>query len=135
MSVKKLDHIGIVVNDLNLSIKQYEQVLGLTLDRIEDYGNGLLKIAFMTLGDVLIELIQPLKEGSSAWGFLHEHGEGIEHIAFQVDNIDSELELVKEKQIPVQDEIPKSGAGGTKIAFLERSALSGVLGEFISHQK
>lgn len=135
MSVKKLDHIGIIVSDLNQAIKQYEHVLGIKLNRIEDYGDGLLKIAFFSLGDILIELIQPMKEGSSAWDFLHEHGEGIEHIAFEVDDIHSELESAISKQIPVEDETPKLGAGGASIAFLKRSALNGVLGEFVSHQK
>jgi len=135
MAIKKLDHIGIIVNDLNQAIQQYEYVLGLKLNRIEDYGEGLLKIAFFSLGDVLIELIQPLKEGSSAWDFLHHHGEGVEHIAFEVENIDSELTTLIEKKVPLHNKIPKPGAGGADIAFLKRTALNGVLGEFVSHQK
>lgn len=135
MAVKKLDHVGIVVRDLDKAIKQYEHVLGLKLDCTEDYGDGLLKIAFFTLGDVLIELIQPLKEGSSAWDFLQERGEGIEHIAFEVNDIHAELKAIMEKKIPIIDQEPKPGAGGAIIAFLERSALNGVQGELVSHHK
>lgn len=135
MAVQKLDHLGIIVNDLDQAIKQYETVLGIPLDHIEDYGNGLLKIAFLPLGDIKIELIQPLKPGSSAWEFLKKNGEGIEHIAFQVNNLNEELGRIIEQKIPVQDRKPKKGAGNTDISFLYSEALCGVLGEFVSYKK
>ena len=134
LAVQSLDHIGIVVKDLDASIKQYEHVLGVKLDRVEDYGNGLLKIAFFPLKNVLIELIQPLRPGSASWDFLQENGEGLEHIAFEVDNLESEWKEVMDKRIPVRDKEPKPGAGGTRICFLEPAALNGVLGEFVTHR-
>jgi methylmalonyl-CoA/ethylmalonyl-CoA epimerase len=135
LTVQSLDHIGIIVKDLDVSVKKYEHVLGIKLDRIEDYGDGLLRIAFLPLKNVLIELIQPLKPGSAAWDFLQEHGEGIEHIAFEVDDLEAEWEKVMDKRIPVRDKEPKPGAGGTRICFLEPAALNGVLGEFVTHKK
>lgn len=135
MAVNNLDHIGIIVENLEVAIEKYQHTLGVQLDHIEDYGDGLLKIAFLQLGNVLIELIKPMKPGSSAWDFLKENGEGIEHIAFEVDDIDSEWNHVLQKGIPVTDTKPKPGAGDTRICFLRRDALCGVLGEFVSHNK
>ncbi|MFT9846873.1 VOC family protein [Aneurinibacillus sp. REN35] len=132
MAVKKLDHIGIIVSDLDEAVETYERVLGLTVDRIEDYGEGLLSIAFLPLGDVLLELIQPLKPGSDAWDFLQRQGEGIEHLAFAVDDLHTEWHRVLAKGIPVTDTKPRPGASNTQICFLQREALRGVLGEFVA---
>ena len=132
MSVKKLDHVGIIVSNLEKSIEKYENVLGIQLDRIENYGDGLLRIAFLPVGEVQIELIEPLKPGSSAWDFLQTNGEGIEHLAFRVDDLTKEWKRVMDQHIPVQDLVPRDGAGNTRICFLDRKALNGVLGEFVT---
>jgi methylmalonyl-CoA/ethylmalonyl-CoA epimerase len=132
MAVKKIDHIGIVVSNLEEAIGRYKNVLGLQLDRIEDYGDGLLNIAFLPLGDLQIELIQPLKPGSTAWDFLNDNGEGIEHVAFKVDSLEAEWGRILEQNIPVADSNPRKGAGNTRICFLQRDALCGVLGEFVA---
>jgi methylmalonyl-CoA/ethylmalonyl-CoA epimerase len=130
--VTKLNHIGIIVSDLEAAILKYQEVLGVKLDRIEDYGAGLLRIAFFPLGEILLELIQPLRPGSTAWDFLQEHGEGIEHLAFQVDDIAAECSRLIRENIPVADWAPRAGAGKTQICFLKREALCGVLGEFVA---
>lgn len=132
MAVQKLDHVGIIVSDLDDSIEKYEQVLGIQLERIEYYGDGLLRIAFLPVGDVLIELIEPLKPGSDAWDFLDENGEGIEHLAFRVEDLEHEWSHIIEQKIPIIDETPRDGAGNTSICFLDRRALNGVLGEFVT---
>lgn len=135
MAVKRLDHIGIIVSNLDDSIEKYENVLGIQLDRIEDYGDGLLKIAFLPIGEVLIELIEPLKPGSDAWNYLQKNGEGIEHLAFRVEDLEQEWSRIIEQKIPVRDLVPRDGAGNTDICFLDRSALNGVLGEFVTSKK
>ncbi|MFC7392841.1 VOC family protein [Scopulibacillus cellulosilyticus] len=135
MAVQQIDHIGIVVANLELAINKYCDTLGAELDHIEDYGDGLLTIAFLPIGNVQIELIQPLKPGSSAWDFLQEHGEGIEHIAFKVDEVNKEWDRILKQKIPVNDLEPRKGAGNTMISFLHRDALCGVLGEFVCHKK
>lgn len=135
MAVKRLDHIGIIVSNLDDSIEKYENVLGIQLDRIEDYGDGLLKIAFLPIGEVLLELIEPLKSGSDAWNYLQKNGEGIEHLAFRVEDLEQEWSRIIEQKIPVTDLVPRDGAGNTDICFLDRSALNGVLGEFVTPKK
>ena len=138
MSIQLLDHIGIVVRDMEFTLHQYETVLGLKPTHSETYGNGLLEIAFIPVGPksdygwTKIELLQPLRSGSSAWDFLHQHGEGVEHLAFLVGDVDSELDRLTHLNIPMGDQVSRPGAGGMQIAFLNPRALSGVLAEFVS---
>jgi methylmalonyl-CoA/ethylmalonyl-CoA epimerase len=138
MSIQLLDHIGIVVRDMEFTLHQYKTVLGLKPTHSETYGNGLLEIAFIPVGPksdygwTKIELLQPLRSGSSAWDFLHQHGEGVEHLAFLVEDVDSELDHLAHLNIPMGDQVSRPGAGGMQIAFLNPHALSGVLAEFVS---
>ena len=85
MTIQLLDHIGIVVWDMQFTLRQYETVLGLKPTHIETYGDGLLDIAFLPVGSgsefgwTKLELLQPLRPGTSAWEFLHQHGQGVAH--------------------------------------------------------
>jgi methylmalonyl-CoA/ethylmalonyl-CoA epimerase len=136
--VRLLDHVGIVVRDLDATAARYQAVLGLELDAVEDYGAGLLRIGFLEVGDagpfgaVKLELLEPGRPGSSAWDFLTRHGEGIEHLAFFVDDVDQELERLAASGVPLIDRCARAGAGGMRIAFLEPAALDGVLGELVA---
>ncbi len=138
MSARLLDHIGVVVRDMEFTLRQYETILGLKPTHFETYGDGLLNIAFLPVGPqsefgwTKIELLQPLREGSSAWEFLHTHGEGVEHLAFLVGDVDHELDRLAHLGIPLRDTVSRPGAGGMQIAFLHPQALSGVLGEFVT---
>jgi methylmalonyl-CoA/ethylmalonyl-CoA epimerase len=138
MSIQLLDHIGIVVRDMEFTLRQYETVLGLKPTHSESYGDGLIDIAFIPVGPksaygwTKIELLQPLRPGSSAWDFLHQYGEGVEHLAFLVENVDSELDRLAHLSIPMRDQVSRPGAGGMQIAFLNPRALSGVLAEFVT---
>ena len=137
MSIQLLDHIGIVVRDMEFTLCQYETVLGLKPVHSETYGDGLLNIAFIPVGPksdygwTKIELLQPLRPGSSAWDFLQQYGEGVEHLAFLVENVDAELDRLAHLSIPMRDQVSRPGAGGMQIAFLNPRALSGVLAEFV----
>lgn len=137
MAVRGLDHIGIIVRDLSRAIAQYQEILGLPVTRIEDYGNGLLTIAFLPLdglgrpGIPKIELLQPLRPGSSAWRFLQEKGEGIEHAAFLVDDLNGQLRRLTELGIPLWDQVARPGADGTRIAFIDPAGASGCLLELV----
>jgi len=137
MSVQFLDHIGVVVRDMASTLRQYEQALGLRPMHTEIYGDGLLEIAFLPVGpesafgQTKIELLQPLRPGSSAWDFQHQYGEGVEHLAFLVGDVDEELDRLAHLSVPLRDRVSRPGAGGMQIAFLEPRALSGVLGELV----
>ena len=127
--VRKIDHIGIAVRDLNESLKVYEEVLGLTT-RVQEMKDYDVLLAFIEVGDVLVELIQSTKPDGVFAKFVQEKGEGLHHIAYEVDDIESALKSVKEKGIKMIDEQPRKGADGL-IAFAHQESMSGVLVEFV----
>ncbi|QIB28067.1 methylmalonyl-CoA epimerase [Caloranaerobacter azorensis] len=125
--VKKVDHIGIAVKNLEETLKFYKQVLGLELNGIEIVEQQKVKVAFLPIGDTEIELLESTdKEGPIA-KYIEKKGEGIQHIAYRVDDIEKAIEEVKSKGIRMIDEKPRYGAGGAKIAFLHPKSTYGVL--------
>ncbi len=127
--VKKVDHIGIAVESLDEALKFYEEVLGMKLQGIEVVEEQKVKVAFLPIGDTEIELLESTdKEGPIA-KFIEKKGEGIQHIAYRVDDIEKALQEMREKGIRLIDEKPRYGAGGAKIAFLHPKSTKGVLVE------
>ncbi|KPU26609.1 methylmalonyl-CoA epimerase [Caloranaerobacter sp. TR13] len=125
--VKKVDHIGIAVKNLEETLKFYQEVLGLELDGIEVVEEQKVKVAFLPIGDTEIELLESTdKEGPIA-RYIEKKGEGIQHIAYRVDDIEKAIEEMKSKGIRMIDEKPRYGAGGAKIAFLHPKSTYGVL--------
>ncbi|MGH2405256.1 MAG: VOC family protein [bacterium] len=126
--VTGVHHIGILVRDARAAAERFK-ALGLEVTAWQDYGPGLLRIGFIPLEGTLLELIEPLTpEGFNA-DWLRERGEGIQHIALQVDDIQTALEALKKRGVAVQDDAPRPGAGDTLIAFLAPGAAGGVLVE------
>jgi methylmalonyl-CoA/ethylmalonyl-CoA epimerase len=132
--MKKIDHIGIVVKSIDKALKLYNNLLGLELtgeEILEDRG---LKVAFIKVGDTRIELLEPLHENSEVSGFLEKKGEGMHHIAYEVDDVKSMIEKAKELELkPLSDE-PKDGAHNTKVVFLHPKTTNGVLVELVEHK-
>lgn len=125
--VKKVDHIGIAVSNLDDALEFYEKVLGMSLQGIEIVEEQKVKVAFLPIGDTEIELLESTdKEGPIA-KFIAKKGEGIQHIAYRVDDIEEALEEMRQKGIRLIDEKPRYGAGGAKIAFLHPKSTHGVL--------
>lgn len=125
--VKKVDHIGIAVKNLEETLKFYQEVLGLELDGVEIVEEQKVKVAFLPIGDTEIELLESTdKEGPIA-RYIEKKGEGIQHIAYRVDDIEKAIEEMKSKGIRMIDEKPRYGAGGAKIAFLHPKSTYGVL--------
>ncbi len=127
--VSKLDHIGIAVDNLEESIKFYEETLGLKLQGIETVEEQKVKVAFLPVGDTEIELLEATSSDSPIAKFIEKKGQGVQHLAFRVENIEKALEEAKEKGIRLIDEKPRYGAGGAKIAFLHPKSTNGVLVE------
>ena len=123
----KLDHIGIAVKDLNESLKFYRDTLGLELEGIEIVKDQKVKTAFLPVGDTHIELLEPTEPESAVGKFLEKRGEGIHHIAIKVENIESYLSNLEEKEVRLIDKEPKIGANNKKIAFIHPKSTSGVL--------
>src|SRR5690625_5655535 len=117
-SPKKIAHIGIAVYNIEASIPFYTKLLGLTLEKTEEVESEQVKVAFFKIGESRIELLEPLSEQSPIHTFLQKKGEGIHHIALEVDDINQRLAQLKSSGIRLINEQPKSGANESQIAFL-----------------
>ena len=124
--IKKISHIGIAVKDLEAGIAFYEK-LGLVLEAVEEVPSQKVKVAFFPCGDTRIELLAPTAEDSPIAKFIEKKGEGIQHIAFGVDDLPAELATAEAKGIQLIDKEPRPGAHGADIAFLHPKSTSGVL--------
>ena len=128
MKIKRVDHLGVIVGDLDDAVRSFTEHLGLTLDHTEQYGDE-LDIAFLPCGETLVELIKPrIDQGANA-DYLRENGPGIQHVAFEVDDLEAALAELAERGVKALGDAPMPGAGGTRIAFLDPQAFGGILVE------
>jgi methylmalonyl-CoA/ethylmalonyl-CoA epimerase len=125
--VGKVDHIGIAVKDLEETLKLYTEVLGLRLENTEVVEEQKVKVAFLPVGDTEIELLESTDPEGPIGRFIETKGQGVQHIAFRVDDIEKAIEEMKNKGLRMIDEKPRYGAGGAKIAFLHPKSTNGVL--------
>lgn len=127
--MKKVDHIGIAVNNLDEKITYYTEILGLKLLRVEEVPSQNVRVAFIDAGNVLIELLEPLSEEGAIYNHIQKRGEGIQHVAFEVSDIRQKMSELCEKGVRILSEEPVVGAGGSKAAFLHPKDSFGVLYE------
>lgn len=127
--LKKLEHVGIAVDDLDGALKVYQEALGLEVDEVLEVSERGMKIAFFTLGDVQLELLASTREGSDIGNFLEKRGPGLHHLAFLVDDVGKALQQLREKGVRLVDETPRLGGRGNKIAFVHPKSTGGVLVE------
>ncbi|HOZ72720.1 MAG TPA: methylmalonyl-CoA epimerase [Spirochaetales bacterium] len=125
--VVKVDHIGIAVSNLEETLKVYTDLLGMQLHGTETVEEQKVKTAFLPVGDSEIELLESTAPDGPIARFIETRGQGIQHIAFKVDDIEAALAELKAKGVRLIDEKPRYGAGGAKIAFLHPKATNGVL--------
>lgn len=125
--IEKIDHIGIAVKSIEESLKFYTDVLGLKCVGTEVVEEHMVKTAFIPTGDSEIELLESTNEESAIAKFIEKKGEGIQHIALRVNDIEKALEELKQKGVMLIDEKPRYGAGGAKIAFIHPKSTKGVL--------
>lgn len=127
--MKKVDHIGIAVRDLNAVLPYYTDTLGLPLLKIEEVASQKVRVAFIDAGNVKLELLEPMDDESAIFKFLEKKGEGIHHIAFGVDNIEQRMEELRNSGVRLLSDKPNPGAGGAMVAFLHPKSSNGVLYE------
>jgi len=125
--VKSVDHIGIAVADLEEALKLYTETFGLELQGTEVVEEQKVKVAFLPIGDTEIELLESTDPEGPIAKFIEKRGQGIQHIALRVDDIDAALDEMRAEGIRLIDEKPRYGAGGARIAFLHPKATGGVL--------
>ena len=127
MKANKIDHLGIVVKDLDAAIKTWEGALGLRLAEVEEIASEKVKVAMFPVGESRIELLCPTDDQSGVAKFLSKRGEGIHHVCVEVDNVESALAELKSKDFKLINETPIIGAGGRKAAFIHPKSTNGVL--------
>lgn len=128
----KIDHIAIAVNDVEQAAKQYKDALGVDKVIFETVESEGVKLAIIKLDNGRIELMQPTREDSPIKKFLEKKGEGLHHMAFTTENIESEYTRMEGCGIQFLGKI-RPGSEGTKITFIHPKSLSGVLTELCSH--
>lgn len=135
MKIIKVDHIGVAVRDSEAGIKFFSNLLGLKLEGQEVVAEQKVKTTFLPVGDTEVELLEATEPDSPIAKFLEKRGEGIHHIAFSVEDIDSALKELKEHGVGLIDETPRIGAGNKRIAFLHPKYTFGVLVELSESKK
>ena len=126
MELKRVDHVGIAVKNLDESVKFYES-LGFKATGYEVVAEQKVKVAFLPCGDSEIELLESTEPDGPIARFIEKNGPGIQHIAIRVDDIDKALEELKAKEVRLIDQVPRYGAGNARIAFVHPKATGGVL--------
>jgi len=133
--VEKIDHIGIAVRNIEKTSKLLSNILGLKVVGEEIVEEQKVKVAFLPLGDSELELLESTSPEGPIARFIEKKGEGIQHIAFRVNNIEEVLEKLKKEGVRLIDEKPRYGAGGAKMAFLHPKSTNGILVELCERDK
>lgn len=129
MKLLRIDHLGIAVNSIDEGKNFWTDVLGLALTDTETVEAQKTTTAFLPVGESEVELLESTTADGPVAKFIEKKGQGIQHIAFAVENIEEALQELKDKGIQLIDQQPRIGAGGAKIAFLHPKATNGVLVE------
>ena len=128
-----IEHLGIATRRIDEAIGFWRDALGLEVVETEEVTEQRVRVAMLPLGESRIELLEPTSEDSPIAKFLDKRGPGIHHVAVRVDDIRSSLARLKEQGARLIDETPRTGAGGTLIAFVHPSSTNGVLLELVEH--
>ncbi|MBE0411169.1 MAG: methylmalonyl-CoA epimerase [Anaerolineales bacterium] len=127
--IKRIDHIAIVVEDIDTALSFWRDTLGLELSHVEEVPDQQSLVAFLPTGVSEVELVKPITNDSGIARYLQKKGPGVHHICFEVDNIDETLSTLKMKNVRLINETPIFGTAGKKIAFIHPQSTHGVLVE------
>ena len=127
--IKKIEHLGIAVKSLEESNQLFKKLLGVAHYKVEEVESEGVKTSFFQVGETKIELLEATKPESPIAKFIEKKGEGIHHMAFDVDDIESEIDRLKGEGFQVINETPKNGADNKRIVFLHPKTTNGVLVE------
>jgi methylmalonyl-CoA/ethylmalonyl-CoA epimerase len=134
--IKKVDHIGIAVRNLDQALDVYKTLYGVVPIKIETLPEISVRMAFIKVGEVLVELLEPTEPGAGRIGkHLDEHGEGFHHLAYRVEKLDDMLNRLGGMGIPLRDRVPRDGGDNSRIAFVEPSVTHTVLTELVEREK
>jgi methylmalonyl-CoA/ethylmalonyl-CoA epimerase len=125
----RLNHVAVLVPDLDEALTFWQDQLGLSLDHVETVSSMEVKIAFLPLGESEIELVQPITDSSGLAKFLEKRGPGLHHICVEVDDIAAKLQDLLEKGVRLIDQEPILMDDGRQLAFIHPKSAAGVLVE------
>ncbi|NPA36059.1 MAG: methylmalonyl-CoA epimerase [Chlorobi bacterium] len=135
MNLSHIEHIGIAVKNLDEAVSFYEEILGLKCYAIEEVADQKVKTAFFRIGQTKIELLESTDPGGPVGKFIEKKGQGVHHIAFAVNNLESVFPELEEKGVMLIDKTPRKGAEGLNIGFLHPKSTFGVLTELCEDPK
>jgi methylmalonyl-CoA/ethylmalonyl-CoA epimerase len=133
--MKKIEHIGIAVRELSISIPLFEKLLNTPCYKTEAVESEQVNTAFFQIGKSKIELVQAFDSGSIINKFIEKKGEGLHHIAFEVDDIEEEIKRLKNEGFHFINDKPKEGADNKIVCFLHPKETNGVLIELVVNRK
>jgi methylmalonyl-CoA/ethylmalonyl-CoA epimerase len=133
--MKKIEHIGIAVKKLSVSIPLFEKLLDVPCYKTEVVETEQVNTAFFKNGETKIELVEAYAPGSVINSFIEKKGEGLHHIAFEVDDIDAEVKRLVNAGFTLINETPKEGADNKLVCFLHPKSTNGVLIELCMEKK
>jgi methylmalonyl-CoA/ethylmalonyl-CoA epimerase len=127
----RIDHIGVVVDDLDEAVELYGSRFGMPEAHRETVEAFDVEAVLLDVGDGHVELLRPLSGESGIGRFLEKNGPGMHHVAYQTDDIDSALKAVRESGLRLNDEEPRRGVRNSRVAFLHPKSTGGVLTELV----
>ena len=127
MKILKIDHIGIASKSIDQVAPFWNAILGLPMAGRETVEEQKATTAFLPVGESELEILESTSPDGALAKFIETRGEGIQHIALRVDNLEEALRELKAKGVRLIDEKPRRGAGGAKIAFIHPKSTNGVL--------
>ncbi len=127
MKIKHIDHIGIAVKNIGSAGRFYTDILGLRIADIETVADQKVNVAFIPITDSEVELLESTEPDGPVAKYIETRGEGVQHLAFRVENIEEALAELKAKGVRLIDQVPRKGAGGAMIAFIHPKETNGVL--------
>jgi methylmalonyl-CoA/ethylmalonyl-CoA epimerase len=130
MKIKRIEHVAIAVKDIPGVRDIFENKLGIEMEYEEQNAAG-TKIAMFPVGDTYLELLQSDKPDANVNNWIAKRGEGLFHLCLEVDDIEAALAELKSRGVKLRDETPRTGHGGTRIAFLDPSSTGGLVFELV----
>ncbi|MDR3538149.1 MAG: VOC family protein [Acetobacteraceae bacterium] len=125
MKIKRVEHIAVAVNNIRQSIAMMRDTFGLEMEYEEQIGS--IKLAMLPVGQTYIELLEGVESGDSVQQWIKEKGEGLFHICFEVDDIESAIAELKAKNVKLQSDTWRNGHAGAKIVFLDPAGTGNML--------
>lgn len=130
----KLDHIAIVVKNTEEALKFYQGTLGLPLVMSEEIPTGNVRLTHLDMGNLHLQLVEPLTDDHPLQDYLAKHGEGLHHLCFETDDVSKTLKALPERNLKAKSDTPHDGPRGRKAGFVDAATSRGIIWEMTADQ-